>query len=200
MRSSFSGFYRFWLVIFFASLLSGCGYNKLQALDEQVSAAWAEVVNQYQRRADLVPNLVATVKAYAKHEKEVLTEVTAARSKVGSIKIDAQSVNNPKALADYQQAQGALTGALSRLIAVAESYPDLKASQNFENLMTQLEGTENRVSIARKRYIDAVREYNTLVRRFPDSITAKLFGMKTKANFGVENEAAVSVAPQVNFN
>lgn len=172
----------------------------MQALDEQVSAAWSEVVNQYQRRADLVPNLVATVKAYAKHEQEVLTQVTAARSKVGSIEINAQSISDPKVLANYQQAQGELTGALSRLIAVAESYPELKASRNFENLMTQLEGTENRVSTARKRYIDAVREYNTLVRQFPGSITAKLFGMKTKANFSVENEAAISVAPQVNFN
>ncbi len=175
-------------------------YNSLQTLDEKVSAKWSDVVNQYQRRADLVPNLVETVKGYAAHEEQVLTAVTEARAKVSNINLTAESINDPEALAKFQQAQSQLTGALSRLIAVSESYPDLKANTTFENLMAQLEGSENRISTARTRYIDAVKAYNVKVRKFPSNMIARLFGMQEKANFSVDNEEEISKAPEVNFN
>ncbi|MDO4643051.1 MAG: LemA family protein [Cardiobacteriaceae bacterium] len=187
------------LLCVFAVLLSACGYNKLQELDEQVSAAWSEVVNQYQRRAVLVPNLVETVKAYAKHEQDVLTQVTEARSKVGQLHMNMESLNDPASMAQFQQAQGEMTAALSRLIAVSENYPELKANTTFENLMTQLEGTENRITTARRRYIETVQTYNTQVRQFPSNLTAKMFGMGVKPNFTVENEASISTAPKVTF-
>ncbi|HQN65460.1 MAG TPA: LemA family protein [Methylophilus sp.] len=179
--------------------LSGCGYNTFQSLDEESKAAWSEVLNQYQRRADLVPNLVETVKGYAEHEKEVLTEVAEARSKVGSMQVTPEVLNDPEAFAKFQAAQGQLTSALSRLMAVAENYPNLKADQGFRDLQAQLEGTENRVTVARNRYIETVKEYNTAVRSFPNNLTAIVFGYKTKPNFSVENEKAISVAPKVEF-
>ena len=179
--------------------LSGCGYNTFQSLDEESKAAWSEVLNQYQRRADLVPNLVETVKGYAEHEKEVLTEVAEARSKVGSMQVTPEVLNDPEAFAKFQAAQGQLTSALSRLMAVAENYPNLKADQGFRDLQAQLEGTENRVTVARNRYIEMVKEYNTAVRSFPNNLTAMVFGYKTKPNFSVENEKAISVAPKVEF-
>jgi LemA protein len=181
-------------------LLGGCGYNSIQSKDEAVNAAWSEVVNQYQRRADLVPNLVNTVKGYAQHEEEVLTKVTEARASVGKITITAADLDNQAKLAQFQAAQGELSSALSRLMAVSENYPNLKADGLFQNLQAQLEGTENRIAVARNRYIDAVRDYNTFVRSFPQNLTAKLFGYKTKANFSVENEKAISTAPAVDFN
>jgi LemA protein len=180
--------------------LSGCGYNTLQATDEQINAAWSEVLNQYQRRADLVPNLVNTVKGYASHEKEVLESVTEARSRVGGIQATPELVNDEQAFAKFQAAQGELTSALSRLLVVAENYPQLKADANFRDLQAQLEGTENRIAVARNRYIKAVQEYNTTVRSFPTNLTAMVFGMKTKPNFSVENEKAISTAPTVDFN
>jgi LemA protein len=180
--------------------LSGCGYNTLQATDEQINAAWSEVLNQYQRRADLVPNLVNVVKGYASHEKEVLESVTEARSRVGGIQATPELVNDEQAFAKFQAAQGELTSALSRLLVVAENYPQLKADANFRDLQAQLEGTENRIAVARNRYIKAVQEYNTTVRSFPTNLTAMVFGMKTKPNFSVENEKAISTAPTVDFN
>jgi LemA protein len=185
-----------WLV---ALLLGGCGYNALQVQDEQVKAAWSEVVNQYQRRADLIPNLVNTVKGYAAQEQEVLLGVTEARAKVGSIQITPELLNDPQALARFQAAQGQLTGALSRLMVVSERYPDLKSNQNFRDLQAQLEGTENRITVARNRYIQAVEAYNVTVRSFPDNLTAMAFGYHPKPNFTVENEAAVSRPPTVDF-
>jgi LemA protein len=179
--------------------LSGCGYNTLQATDEQINAAWSEVLNQYQRRADLVPNLVNVVKGYASHEKEVLETVTQARSKVGSLQATPELVNDEQAFARFQAAQGELTSALSRLLVVSENYPQLKADANFRDLQAQLEGTENRIAVARNRYIKAVQEYNTTVRSFPTNLTAMVFGMKTKPNFSVENEKAISTAPKVDF-
>jgi LemA protein len=180
-------------------LLSGCGYNTLQSTDEQVKAAWSEVLNQYQRRADLVPNLVETVKAFAKQEQEVFTRVTEARARVGSIQATPELVNNPEAFARFQQAQGELTGALSRLLVVAENYPQLKSDANFRDLQAQLEGTENRITVARNRYIKAVEGYNVTVRQFPSNLTAMVFGFKTKPNFSVENERDISKAPKVDF-
>jgi len=180
-------------------LLSGCGYNTLQSTDEQVKASWSEVLNQYQRRADLVPNLVETVKAFAKQEQEVFTRVTEARARVGSIQATPELVNNPEAFARYQQAQGELTGALSRLLVVAENYPQLKSDANFRDLQAQLEGTENRITVARNRYIKAVETYNVTVRQFPSNLTAMVFGFKTKPNFSVENERDISKAPKVDF-
>jgi LemA protein len=180
--------------------LPGCGYNTLQSTDEQINAAWSEVLNQYQRRADLVPNLVNTVKGYAAHEKEVLEAVTQARSKVGSIQATPELVNDEQAFAKFQAAQGELTSALSRLLVVSENYPQLKADANFRDLQAQLEGTENRIAVARNRYIKAVQEYNTTVRSFPTNLTAMVVGMKTKSNFSVENEKAISTAPKVDFN
>lgn len=180
-------------------MLTGCGYNDLQQQDEGVNAAWSEVLNQYQRRADLVPNLVETVKAYALHEKGVLVAVTEARASVGSIKATPELANDPEALAKFQAAQGNMTSALSRLMVIAENYPQLKADRNFQDLAAQLEGTENRITVARKRYIESVQQYNSTVRSFPSNLTAKMFGMSTKPNFTVENEKAISTAPKVSF-
>ena len=179
--------------------LTGCGYNQFQSLDEDSKASWSEVLNQYQRRADLVPNLVATVKGYAEHEEKVLTEVADARSKVGSIQVTPEVLNDPEAFAKFQAAQGQLTGALSRLMAVAENYPNLKADQGFRDLQAQLEGTENRVTVARNRYIASVKDYNVAIRSFPNNLTAMVFGYKTKPSFAVENEKQISTAPKVEF-
>jgi LemA protein len=179
--------------------LSGCGYNAFQSLDEEAKASWSEVLNQYQRRADLVPNLVATVKGYAEHEEKVLTEVADARSKVGSMQVTPELLNDPEAFAKFQAAQGQLTGALSRLMAVAENYPNLKADQGFRDLQAQLEGTENRVTVARNRYIETIKDYNVAVRSFPNNLTAMMFGYKAKPTFTVENEKAISSAPKVEF-
>jgi LemA protein len=183
-----------------AILLGGCGYNSIQSKDEAVTAAWSEVVNQYQRRADLVPNLVNTVKGYATHEEEVLTKVTEARASVGKINISAADLTDEAKLKQFQAAQGELSSALSRLMVVSENYPNLKADGLFQNLQAQLEGTENRITVARNRYIAGVQEYNTFVRSFPQNLTAMMFGYKTKANFSVENEKAISTAPAVDFN
>jgi LemA protein len=187
------------LLTVIAALLSGCGYNTFQTTDEQVKAAWSEVLNQYQRRADLVPNLVNTVKGYASHEKEVLTQVTEARARVGGIQATPELINNPQAFAQFQQAQAGLSSALSRLLVVAENYPQLKADGAFRDLQAQLEGTENRITVARNRYIKAVETYNVAVRTFPNNLTAMLFGYEVKPNFSVENEKAISTAPTVNF-
>lgn len=175
------------------------GYNRLQGLDENVNAQWSEVVSQYQRRADLVPNLVETVKGYAQHEQEVFTQVTEARAKVGSMQLTPEMLEDEAAIKRFQQAQGELTSALSRLLVVAENYPDLKANTNFENLMTQLEGTENRIVTARRNYIESVQTFNTAVRTFPNSLIARIAGLSRRAQFSVENEAAISTAPQVQF-
>jgi LemA protein len=180
-------------------MLSGCGYNTIQTTDESVTASWSEVLNQYQRRADLVPNLVNVVKGYAAHEKEVLEAVTVARSRVGSIQATPELVNDEQAFAKFQAAQGELTSALSRLLVVSENYPQLKADASFRDLQAQLEGTENRVTVARNRYIAAVKEYNVTVRTFPNNLTAMLFGYKTKPSFSVENEKSISTAPKVDF-
>lgn len=184
----------------FTLLMSGCGYNAIQQQDEQVKAAWSEVLNQYQRRADLVPNLVNTVKGYAQQEERVLTEVTNARAKVGSIQATPELVNDEAAFAKFQQAQGELTSALSRLMVVSENYPQLKSDAAFRDLQAQLEGTENRITVARNRYIQSVQEYNVTVRSFPVNLTAKMFGYQTKANFSVENEKAISAPPTVDFS
>ena len=174
------------LLALMASLLSGCGYNQIQTNDEQVTAAWSEVLNQYKRRADLIPNLVQIVQGYASHEKEVLTKVTEARAQVAGIKATPELVNDPQAFAQFQAAQAQLSGALSRLLLVVENYPNLKADASFRDLQAQVEGTENRITVARNRYIKAVQEYNTTVRVFPSNLTAMLFGYKTKANFEQE--------------
>ena len=187
-------------VLVLIALLSGCGYNSIQQKDEGVKAAWAEVVNQYQRRADLVPNLVNTVKGYATHEEEVFTRVTEARASVGKVTINADQLDDAAAVAKFQQAQGELSSALSRLMAVSENYPQLKADGLFQNLQAQLEGTENRITVARNRYIQAVQDYNTFVRSFPQNLTAMVFGYKQKANFTVDNEKQISTAPTVDFN
>ncbi|QSB03282.1 LemA family protein [Methylomonas sp. EFPC1] len=180
-------------------MLPGCGYNTFQTQDEQINAGWAEVLNQYQRRADLVPNLVNTVKGYAGHEKDVLEAVTASRAKVGSMQVTPELVNDEQAFAKFQAAQGELSSALSRLMVVSENYPQLKADANFRDLQAQLEGTENRITVARNRYIAAIKEYNITVRSFPSNLTAMLFGYKTKPSFTVENEKAISTAPVVDF-
>jgi LemA protein len=180
-------------------LLSGCGYNTLQTADEQIKSAWSEVLNQYQRRADLVPNLVETVKAFATQEREVFTRVTEARARVGSIQATPELVDNPEAFAKFQAAQGELAGALSRLLVVAENYPQLKSDANFRDLQAQLEGTENRITVARNRYIKSVQDYNVTVRSFPSNLTAMAFGFKTKPNFTVENEREIGKAPKVDF-
>ena len=180
-------------------LLSGCGYNTLQTADEQIKSAWSEVLNQYQRRADLVPNLVETVKAFATQEREVFTRVTEARARVGSIQATPELVDNPEAFAKFQAAQGELAGALSRLLVVAENYPQLKSDANFRDLQAQLEGTENRIAVARNRYIKAGQDYNVTVRSFPSNLTAMVFGFKTKPNFTVENEREIGKAPKVDF-
>ncbi|MFA7239675.1 MAG: LemA family protein [Sulfuricellaceae bacterium] len=186
-------------MLFLALLLSGCGYNSLQSTDEQIKAGWAEVLNQYQRRADLVPNLVNVVKGYAGHEKDVLTQVTNARAKVGSIQASPELINDEQAFAKFQAAQGELKSSLSRLLVVAENYPQLKADGVFRDLQAQLEGTENRIAVARNRYIKAVQEYNVTVRSFPSNLTAMAFGYKTKPSFSVENEKEISTAPKVDF-
>jgi LemA protein len=180
--------------------LTGCGYNDFQTKDEGVKKAWAEVVNQYQRRADLIPNLVATVEGYAAQEKDVLLGVTNARAKVGSVQLTPEALNNPQALKNFQSAQGELSSALSRLLVVSENYPQLKSDANFRELQSQLEGTENRITTARKRFTEAVESYNVLARQFPTNLTAMLFGYEVKEQFTVENEKAISVAPKVNFN
>lgn len=181
-------------------LLSGCGYNRIQAADEATTAAWSEVVNQYQRRADLIPNLVNTVKGFAAQEERVLTEVTNARARVGQIQISPELAADPEALARFQSAQGELSSALSRLLAVSENYPELRSNQNFLDLQAQLEGTENRVAVARNRYIEAVQNYNVLIRQFPVNLTAMLFGHALKPNFTVDNEREISRPPTVEFN
>ena len=182
-----------------ATLLSGCGYNQFQAKDEATKAAWAEVVNQYQRRADLIPNLVNTVKGYATHEKETLEAVTRARAAATSFQITPEVLNNPEAFNKFQQVQGELSSALSRLMAVSENYPQLKADAGFRDLQSQLEGTENRITVARQRYIAAVQDYNVTVRSFPTNLTAMMFGYQAKPSFTVENEKSISTAPTVNF-
>jgi len=183
-----------------AATLSGCGYNNIQRQDEDTKAQWAEVINQYQRRADLIPNLVSTVKGYAAQEERVLTEVTNARARAGSIQVTPELANDEEALKRFQAAQGELSGALSRLLAVSENYPQLKSDQNFRDLQVQLEGTENRVTVARNRYIQSVQQFNTTVRQFPVNLTAMMFGYKPKANFSVENEAAIATPPTVDFS
>jgi len=183
-----------------AVFLSGCGYNEFQAKDEAVKAQWGEVVNQYQRRADLIPNLVNTVKGYASHERETLEAVTKARASATSVQVTPDVLNNPGALQKFQAAQGELTSALSRLMVVAEKYPELKADTGFRDLQSQLEGTENRITVARQRYINSVQEFNVLARRFPTNLTAKMFGYDVKPSFTVENEKSISTAPTVDFN
>ncbi|EIE00596.1 LemA family protein [Leptospira licerasiae serovar Varillal str. VAR 010] len=184
------------LILFF---VNSCGYNTIQVQDEQVKAAWSEVINMYQRRADLIPNLVNTVKGYAAQEKEVLIEVTKARASVGSVQATPEILNNPELFAKFNQAQGQMTSALSRLMVVVEKYPDLKSDKSFIGLQAQLEGTENRIAVARNRYITSVQEYNITVRTFPNVITAKIFGYDVKPNFSVENEKEISKPPQVQF-
>ena len=187
------------LTVFAGLMLSGCGYNAMQTQDEQIKAAWSEVLNQYQRRADLIPNLVNTVKGYAAQESSVLLGVTEARAKVGAIQATPELVNDPAAFAKFQAAQRELSSALSRLLVVTENYPQLKSDQNFRDLQAQLEGTENRITVARNRYIRAVQAYNVTVRSFPGNLTAMIFGYKPKPNFAVENEAVISKPPTVDF-
>lgn len=192
--------FRSWAVpLLLIMSLSGCGYNTLQSQDEAANAAWSEVLNQYQRRADLVPNLVNTVKGYANHEQKVLTDVTNARAKVGSMNMTSTDATDENKMKQFSQAQGELSNSLSRLLVVSENYPDLKADKNFKELQAQLEGTENRIALARNRYIKNVQEYNTTLRSFPNNLTAKVFGMHIRPNFVPENEAAVKQAPQVQF-
>ena len=190
---------RTFLALFFPLFLSGCGYNALQQQDEQVKAAWSEVINQYQRRADLIPNLVNTVKGFAQQEQTVLLGVTNARAKVGSIQVTPDTVNDPQTMQRFAQAQGELSGALSRLLVVAENYPQLKSDQNFRELQAQLEGTENRIAVARQRFIKATQQFNTTVRSFPTNLTAMMFGFKPKAQFTVEDEKAIAKPPTVDF-
>ncbi len=180
--------------------LTGCGYNQLQEQDVTIESQWSEVVNQYQRRADLVPNLVEITKKYARHEEKVFSQVAQARSQVSGIKVTPEVLNDPEAMKKYSEAQSQMTGALSRLMAVAENYPQLKSDKIFLNLQDELAGTENRIAVARGRYIESVAEYNKTVRKFPTNITAKAFGMHTKANFSVENEKAISTAPKFDFD
>jgi LemA protein len=180
--------------------LTGCGYNDFQRLDEQTKAAWSEVLNQYQRRADLIPNIVATVKGEANFEQETLTKVVEARAKATSIQVTPETLNNPEAFNKFQQAQGELSSALSRLLVVSENYPNLKANQGFQDLRVQLEGTENRITVARNRYIKAVADYNVLARSFPSNLTAMVFNYDPKPNFTVQNEAQISTPPAVNFD
>ena len=188
------------LLVAATALLGGCGYNDFQRLDESVKSAWSEVVNQYQRRADLIPNIVATVKGEANFEQETLTRVIEARAKATSIQVTPETLNNPEAFNRFQQAQGELGSALSRLMAVSEAYPNLKANQGFQDLRVQLEGTENRITVARNRYIKAVQDYNVLARQFPTNLTAMIFSYAVKPNFTVQNEAAISAPPTVSFD
>ncbi len=190
---------KIYIVAFCLALLNGCGYNTLQTTDEAINAGWGEVLNQYQRRADLIPNLVNTVKGYASHEKEVLTEVTNARARIGAMEITPELINDEEAFEKYMAAQGDMSSALSRLLLVAENYPELKADGVFRDLQAQLEGTENRITVARNRYIQTVQNYNNTVRVFPSNLTAKVFGFATKPTFTVENEAAISSPPSVDF-
>ena len=188
------------LALFFSILsLTGCGYNDFQRLDEETKSAWSEVLNQYQRRADLIPNIVNAVKGEANFEQETLTKVIEARSKATAIQVTPETLNNPEAFAKFQQAQGELSGALSRLMVVAERYPDLKANQGFQDLRVSLEGTENRITVARNRYIASIKEYNILTRSFPTNLTAMVFGYQVKPSFTVANEAQISTPPTVDF-
>lgn len=187
-------------MLFCTLVLSGCGYNTIQSADEQIKASWAEVLNQYKRRADLVPNLVNVVKGFAAQEKDVLLGVTNARSKVGGIQATPELINDSEAFSKFQNAQGELSSALSRLLMVVENYPELKSDANFRDLQAQLEGTENRITVARNRYIKSVQEYNVVVRSFPSNLTAIAFGFQTKPSFTVENEQEISTAPKVDFN
>ena len=187
------------IILLLLTALSGCGYNALQSSDEDIKATWAEVLNQYQRRADLAPNLVNVVKGYAAHEKDVLTEVTEARARVGALQTTPELVNDEQAFQEFIAAQGQMTGAISRLLAVAENYPQLKADGLFRDLQSQLEGTENRITVARNRYITAVKLYNITVRSFPSNLTAMMFGYQTKPSFIVENEKALAIPPKVDF-
>jgi LemA protein len=182
------------------TFLAGCGYNDFQRLDEQTQAAWSEVLNQYQRRADLIPNIVSTVKGEANFEQETLTKVIEARAKATSMQVTPETLNNPEAFSRFQKAQGELGGALARLMVVSEQYPNLKANQGFQDLRVQLEGTENRITVARNRYIKAVQEYNVLARQFPSNLTAMVFGYAVKPSFSVQNEAAISAPPAVSFD
>ena len=194
-------FVKRWFLILAAVLsLSGCGYNQFQSLDEASKSAWSEVLNQYQRRADLVPNIVATVKGEASFEQDTLTQVIEARAKATSIQVTPETLNNPEAFNKFQQAQGELSSALSRLMVVAERYPDLKANQAFRDLRVTLEGTENRITVARNRYIQTVQEYNVLARSFPTNLTAMVFSYEPKPNFSVQNEAQISTPPTVDFS
>ena len=196
MRKWIMGF----IVVFASVNLAGCGYNKLQNQDEAVKAAWSEVVNQYQRRADLIPNLVAAVKGFAAQEERVLVGVTEARARASSIQVTPELLNNPEAFAKYQEAQSQITGALKTLLATVEAYPDLKSNENFRDLQAQLEGTENRITVARNRYIETVKEFNVTVREFPTNLTAGMFDFEVKPNFTVQNEAQISTAPTVTFD
>lgn len=188
------------LISVFVLTLSGCGYNTFQSTDEQIKASWSEVLSQYQRRADLIPNLVSTVKGETKFEQDTLIKVVEARAKATSIQVNSELINDPAAFAKFQQAQSQLSGALSRLLVISENYPNLKANQAFRDLQAQLEGTENRITVARNRYIKAVQEYNVTVRSFPSNLTAMVFGYKEKANFTVENEKEIAKPPSVNFD
>ena len=188
------------LMVFVLLNLTACGYNDLQTTDEEITAGWAEVLNQYQRRADLVPNLVSVVKGYAAHEEKVFVEVTNARARVGSIQATPELINDEQAFAKFQSAQAELSSSLGRLMLVSENYPQLKADGLFRDLQAQLEGTENRITVARNRYIQTVKEYNLIVRKFPSNLTAMMFGYKTKPSFTVENEHSISVSPKIEFN
>ena len=199
MKTRFLNLLVICLAITSSLTLSGCGYNQFQSLDEQTKSAWAEVLNQYQRRADLVPNIVATVKGEAAFEQDTLTKVVEARAKATSMQVTPETLNNPEAFKKFQAAQGELSGALSRLLVVTENYPNLKANQGFQDLRVQLEGTENRITVARNRYIKTVQDYNILARSFPNNLTAMIFGYNVKPNFTVENEAQISKPPAVNF-
>jgi len=199
MTSYKTRFSQYPLLLLIILALSGCGYNALQSSDEEIKAAWAEVLNQYQRRADLVPNLVNVVKGYATHEKDVLTQVADARSRVGSIQATPELINDEEGFKKFIAAQGQMTGALSRLMAVSENYPQLKADGMFRDLQAQLEGTENRITVARNRYIGTVKDYNITVRSFPSNLVAMIFGYKTKPSFTVENEQAIAQPPKVDF-
>ena len=194
-----SRFFRLLSAAVISVMLTGCGYNQFQALDEQTTSAWAEVLNQYQRRADLVPNIVATVKGEAAFEQDTLTKVVEARAKATSMQVTPETLNNPEAFKKFQAAQGELSSALSRLLVVTENYPNLKANQGFQDLRVQLEGTENRITVARNRYIQAVQAYNVLTRSFPNNLTAMVFSYQVKPNFTVQNEAQIAVPPAVNF-
>ena len=200
MKSRFLSWLQRWVVLGCVLTLSGCGYNQFQSLDEQTKSAWSEVLNQYQRRADLVPNIVATVKGEAQFEQDTLTKVVEARAKATSMQVTPETLNNPEAFKKFQAAQGELSGALSRLMVVSENYPNLKANQGFQDLRVQLEGTENRITVARNRYIKAVNDFNVLARSFPTNLTAMIFSYPVKENFTVQNEAAISAPPAVSFD